>query len=110
MDRSKTTGLNNLANSQEVFSVANHMSIRSIKRTHSGQQNSVWQRSVQRFLLTNWTKVCFASVRHPQSNSLVERANNIILQGIWKRLHGRPKEKMGRRGHLSHMVPQHLWV
>ena len=38
-------------------------------------------------------KVCFASVRHPQSNGLVKRANNIILQGISKRLHGRPKGK-----------------
>lgn len=39
------------------------------------------------------TKLCFASVRHPQSNGLVERANGIILQGISKKLHGRPKRK-----------------
>ena len=38
-------------------------------------------------------KLCFASVRHPQSNGLVERANGIILQGISRRLHGRPKGK-----------------
>ena len=39
------------------------------------------------------TKLCFTSVRHPQSNGLVERANDIILQGISRRLHGRPKGK-----------------
>jgi hypothetical protein len=39
------------------------------------------------------TKVCFASVRHPQSNGLVKRENGIILQDISKRLHGRPKGK-----------------
>jgi len=38
-------------------------------------------------------KVCFALARRPQSNGLIERANNIILQGISKRLHGRPKGK-----------------
>ena len=39
------------------------------------------------------TKLCFASVRHPQSNVLVERANSIILQGISRRLHDKPKGK-----------------
>ena len=38
-------------------------------------------------------KLCFASVRHPQSNGLVERANDIILHGISRRLHCRPKSK-----------------
>jgi hypothetical protein len=37
--------------------------------------------------------VCFTSIRHPQSNGLIERANVIILQGISRRLHGRPKGK-----------------
>jgi hypothetical protein len=41
-------------------------------------------------------KVCFASVRHPQSCGLVERANDIILQGISKKLHGRPKGKWAK--------------
>ena len=45
------------------------------------------------FCMQIGTKVCFASVRHPQSSGLIERANGIILQGISKRLHGRPKGK-----------------
>jgi len=39
------------------------------------------------------TKLCFASVKHPQSNGFIERADGIILQGISKRVHGRPKGK-----------------
>jgi len=39
------------------------------------------------------TKLCFASVKHPQSNGFIERADGIILQGISRRLHGRPKGK-----------------
>ena len=45
------------------------------------------------FYMQIGTKVCFALIRHPQSNGLVERANGIILQGISKRLQGRPKGK-----------------
>ncbi len=30
------------------------------------------------------TKILFASVRHPESNGLVERANGIIITGIMK--------------------------
>jgi transposase InsO family protein len=45
------------------------------------------------FCIQVGTKLCFALVRHPQSNGLVERANGLILQGISRRLHGRPKGK-----------------
>jgi hypothetical protein len=45
------------------------------------------------FYMQIGTKVCFAFVRHPQSNGLFERENGIILQGIYKRLCGRPKGK-----------------
>nr|AAM93706.1 putative gag-pol precursor [Oryza sativa Japonica Group]AAP54129.1 transposon protein, putative, unclassified [Oryza sativa Japonica Group] len=34
-------------------------------------------------------KICFASVPHPQSNGQVERANNIVLQGIKTRIYDR---------------------
>jgi len=38
-------------------------------------------------------QLCFASVRHPQSNGAVERANGIICTGISKCLVGLPKGK-----------------
>jgi IS30 family transposase len=39
------------------------------------------------------TKIHFASVRHPKSNGLVERANGIIMTGIMKLIFNQPKEK-----------------
>jgi hypothetical protein len=37
------------------------------------------------------TKIHFASVRHPESNGLVERANGIIITGITKSIFNQPK-------------------
>ena len=39
------------------------------------------------------TKLCFASVYHPQSNGAVERANGIIFAGIKKNITELPKGK-----------------
>jgi hypothetical protein len=39
------------------------------------------------------TKIHFASVRHPESNGLVERANGIIMTGIMKLIFNHPKGK-----------------
>jgi transposase InsO family protein len=39
------------------------------------------------------TKIHFASVRHPESNGLVERANVIIMTGIIKLIFNQPRGK-----------------
>jgi transposase InsO family protein len=39
------------------------------------------------------TKIHFASVRHPESNGLVEQANGIIITGIMKSIFNLPKGK-----------------
>jgi hypothetical protein len=39
------------------------------------------------------TKIYFASVRHPESNGLVERANGIIITGITKSIFNQPRGK-----------------
>jgi hypothetical protein len=39
------------------------------------------------------TKIHFASVRHPESNGLVERANDIIMTGIMKLIFNQPRGK-----------------
>jgi hypothetical protein len=39
------------------------------------------------------TKIHFASVRHPESNGLVERANSIIMMGIMKLIFNQPRGK-----------------
>jgi transposase InsO family protein len=39
------------------------------------------------------TKIHFASVRHPESNGLVKRANGIIMTGIMKLIFNQPRGK-----------------
>jgi IS30 family transposase len=39
------------------------------------------------------TKMHFASVRHPESNGLVARANGIIITGIMKSIFNQPRGK-----------------
>jgi hypothetical protein len=39
------------------------------------------------------TKIHFASVRHPESNGLVKRANDIIMTGIMKLIFNQPRGK-----------------
>jgi hypothetical protein len=39
------------------------------------------------------TKIHFASIRHPESNGLVERANDIIMMGIMKSIFNQPRGK-----------------
>jgi transposase InsO family protein len=39
------------------------------------------------------TKIHFVSVRHPESNGLVERANGIIITGIKKSIFNQPRGK-----------------
>jgi hypothetical protein len=39
------------------------------------------------------TKIHFASVRHSESNGLVERANGIIMTGIMKLIFNQPRGK-----------------
>jgi transposase InsO family protein len=39
------------------------------------------------------TKIYFTSVRHPESNGLVERANGIIMTGIMKLIFNQPRGK-----------------
>jgi IS30 family transposase len=39
------------------------------------------------------TKIHFASVRHPESNRLVERANGIIMTGLMKLIFNQPRGK-----------------
>jgi transposase InsO family protein len=39
------------------------------------------------------TKIHFASVRHPESNGLAERANGIIMTGLMKLIFNQPRGK-----------------
>jgi hypothetical protein len=49
------------------------------------------------------TKLCFASVYHPQSNGAVERANGVIFAGIKKNITDLPKSKWAEE------LPRVIW-
>jgi transposase InsO family protein len=49
--------------------------------------------ALREFCEQNGTKIHFASVRHPESNGLVERANGIIMTGIMKLIFNQPRGK-----------------
>ncbi|GJY43459.1 reverse transcriptase domain-containing protein [Tanacetum coccineum] len=51
-----------------------------------------------------WDNICFASVKHPQTNGLVERENMSLGEGIKARLDERSKDWMGE---LSHVLWAH---
>jgi hypothetical protein len=48
-------------------------------------------------------KVTFASVYHPQSNGVVQRANSLIFEGIKKILEGEKKVKWAK------VIPKAVW-
>jgi len=56
------------------------------------------------------TKIHFASVRHPESNGLVERANKIKITGIMKSIFNQPRGKWARRINKSGVEPQHCCI
>ncbi|GKA94625.1 reverse transcriptase domain-containing protein [Tanacetum coccineum] len=62
----------------------------------------VWDNIVCRFGLPG--EIRFASVKHPQANGLVERANRNLGEGIKARLDERSKDWMGE---LSHVLWAH---
>jgi transposase InsO family protein len=49
------------------------------------------------------TKLCFASVYHPQSNGVVERANGVIFAGIKRYITDFPKSKWAEE------LPRVIW-
>ncbi len=52
-------------------------------------------------------KICFASVSHPQSNGQVERANDIVLQGIKTRVYDK---LMSHDKKWGEELPSVLWA
>jgi transposase InsO family protein len=49
------------------------------------------------------TKLCFASVYHPQSNGVVERANGVIFASIKRSITDLPKSKWAEE------LPRVIW-
>jgi hypothetical protein len=54
------------------------------------------------------TKVAFASMYHPQSNGVVERANALIFEAIKKIFEDEKKRQMGRSNAEGDMESQYI--
>src|SRR5207253_5424019 len=52
-------------------------------------------------------KICYASVAHPQSNGQVERANDMVLQGVKSKVFDRLKPYASK---WARELPSVLWV
>jgi IS30 family transposase len=85
VDRSKVLSYNNFGHSTENF----FGKILAIT-VDNGTQFDV--ETFKTFCDQIGTKIHFASVRHPESNGLVERANRIIITGIMKSIFNHLKE------------------
>ncbi|GJT22406.1 reverse transcriptase domain-containing protein [Tanacetum coccineum] len=69
-------------------------------------------KQVQRYPFKDWCeklciRQCFASVKHPQANGLVERANRSLVEGIKARLDERRKDWIEELPHTSLWGPPH---
>ena len=93
MDRSKAISYNNLVDCQKFFWQQIICCFEVPRELIVDNETQFDSKVFKEFCMQIGTKLCFTSVRHPQSNDLVERAKNIILQGISRRLHGKPKSK-----------------
>jgi transposase InsO family protein len=69
------------------------VSLRSAESYHCGQRKQFDAEAFKEFCEQIGTKIHFASVRHPESNGLVERANGIIMTGIMKLIFNQPRGK-----------------
>jgi hypothetical protein len=93
MDWSQTTGHDNFGHSPKVFLAKYHLPLRCAEDYHSWQWSIVRFRSIQNFLWSDWNKNTLRSVKHPESNDLVEQANEIIITGIMRSIFNLPKGK-----------------
>jgi hypothetical protein len=69
------------------------LSLRRAEGYNYGQWNTVDAETFKDFCDQIGTKIHFASVRHLESNGLVERANGIIMTGIMKLIFNQPRGK-----------------
>jgi transposase InsO family protein len=93
VDRSKGSGNDNFGHHSKVLLAKHHLSFRGAKSITVDNDTQFDSKAFRAFCNQVGTNIHFASVRHLESNGLVERANGIILLEITKSLIGLPKEK-----------------
>jgi hypothetical protein len=83
MDRSQTTSYDNFGHNPKVFGRISFAALVCRRLSQSPMEYNLTH-VFKTFCDQIGMKIHFASVRHPKSNSLVERANGIIITGIMK--------------------------
>jgi transposase InsO family protein len=93
VDRSKALSYNNFGHSTEVLwqNIVCRFGVPKAITVDNGTQFDA--ETFKTFCDQIGTKIDFASVRHSESNGLVERANEIIIIGIMKSIFNQPKGK-----------------
>jgi transposase InsO family protein len=93
VDRSKSLSYNNFGHSTEILleNIVCRFGVLKAITVDNGTQFDA--ETFKTFYDQIGTKIHFASVRHPESNGLVERANGIIITGIMKSIFNQPKGK-----------------
>jgi hypothetical protein len=102
---SKATVKHYFSNNIEILLAEHRVPLRHAIRSHRGQWQTVRRRRLQGLLFFLGTKLCFASVYHPQSNGAVERANGVIFTGIKRNITNLPKSKWAEE--LSRVIWSH---
>jgi hypothetical protein len=85
MDRSQTTSVNHIENS-EVLLTKHFLQIWGTKGTNLGNEKQFDSDKFKEFCRNICTKVAFVSVYHLESNRVMERANRIVFSAISKTL------------------------
>jgi hypothetical protein len=104
MDRSKGSIHNNIEDCPKILLAKHCLPIRSPVRAHNRQWQTVDSQDFRDFCFSIGTKLAFASVYHPQSNGVVERANGKIFTTIKKRLLD------DKKGKWADHLPEAVWA
>jgi transposase InsO family protein len=93
VDRSKALSHNNFGHSTEILLAKHCLSLSVPKAITVDNGTQFDAETFKDFYDRIGTKIHFASVRHPKSNGLVERANGIIMTRIMKLIFNQPRGK-----------------
>jgi hypothetical protein len=90
VDLRKALGYNNFSHSPKILLAEYCLSLRCTEGDYVDNEAQFDAETFKDFCDQIDTKIHFASVRHPESNGLVERANGIIMTGITKLIFNQP--------------------
>jgi hypothetical protein len=104
MDRGEGSIHNNIEDCPEILLAKHCLPLRSPIRAHSWQWQAIYSQDFKDFCFSIGTKLAFASVYHPQSNRVMERANGKIFTAVKKMLVD------DKKGKWANLLPEAVWA